>query len=303
LIPRFPIANFQFPIANFRLQDGAVCDSERPLFGESLKNENQQRTQRFIENWQSPGACPGLGRKASAWSNLPLLLLNNQQSKFINFCYLPPMSRAPSFCGVVLAAGESSRMGRDKALLQWPPASAAQPSPGGTFLSAAINSLSPYADMVLVVAGDNEANLAPVVYANGASLVRNPDPSRGQFSSLQTGLQEVLNHGRDAAMVTLVDRPPVKPATLEKLRDAFASAYAEGKWAIIPEYAGKHGHPILIGREMMTVFLRAPATSSAREIEHQHQSHIEYVRVDDPFTTLNVDTPEDYAALEQFVAR
>jgi molybdenum cofactor cytidylyltransferase len=213
------------------------------------------------------------------------------------------MSRAPSFCGVILAAGESTRMGRDKALLPWPPPGPGQASPGHTFLSAAISVLSLYTEMVLVVVGNNEPDVAPIIYADGASLVRNPDPSRGQFSSLQTGLQEVLNRGRDAAMVTLVDRPPVKPATLEKLRDAFASAYAEGKWAIVPEYGGKHGHPILIGREMMTAFLRAPSPSSAREIEHQHQSHIEYVPVGDPFTTLNVDTPQDYAALEQLVAR
>ena len=56
---------------------------------------------------------------------------------------------------------------------------------------------------VLVVAGKNEAALAPVVYANGASLVVNPDPDRGQFSSLQAALHEVLNRGRDAAIVTL----------------------------------------------------------------------------------------------------
>jgi len=83
-------------------------------------------------------------------------------------------------------------------------ASLAAPLPGqtppGTFLSAAIESLTPFTDMVIVVAGRNQANLAPIVYASGASLVVNPDPSRGQFSSLQTGLQEVLNRGRDARL-------------------------------------------------------------------------------------------------------
>ena len=83
--------------------------------------------------------------------------------------------------------------------------------------------------MVLVVAGRNEANLAPVVYANGASLVINPAPERGQFSSLQTGLKEVLNQGRDAAMITLVDRPPVDAATLQQLHDAFENAVEVGE--------------------------------------------------------------------------
>ncbi|PYX70707.1 MAG: hypothetical protein DMG72_18300 [Acidobacteria bacterium] len=207
------------------------------------------------------------------------------------------MSRAPNLCGVILSAGESSRMGSDKALLPWPPANSGQPSFGQTFLSAAIRELSMYTEMVIVVVGKNEPTLAPVVYASGASLAQNPDPSRGQFTSLQVGLQEVLSRGRDAAMVTLVDRPPAKPATLEHLRDAFETAAARGKWAVVPEYGGKHGHPILVGREMIEAFLKAPATATAREVEHKNQDRIEYVLVDDPFVTLNVDTPQDYANL------
>ncbi|MGB9202545.1 MAG: nucleotidyltransferase family protein [Terriglobales bacterium] len=212
------------------------------------------------------------------------------------------MGRAPSFCGVILAAGESSRMGRDKALLPWPPMAAGS-APGSvttdTFLSSAIRLFFSHVDVVLVVAGKNEAALAPVVYANGASLVVNPDPARGQFSSLRVGLQEVLNRGRDAAMVTLVDRPPVQAETIAALEAAFGLALSKTikKWAVIPEYQGKHGHPILLGREMLEAFLKAPETSNARDVEHAHQSEIEYVPVDDPLVALNVDTPEEYAAL------
>jgi molybdenum cofactor cytidylyltransferase len=120
------------------------------------------------------------------------------------------MTRAPSFYAVILAAGESTRMGRDKALLPWPPAAPGSAPSGQTFLSAAIQALEPFSEKVIVVAGQNEGALAPTVYATGASLVANPEPERGQFSSLQVGLQEVLSHGRDAAMVTLVDRPPLQ---------------------------------------------------------------------------------------------
>ncbi len=205
------------------------------------------------------------------------------------------MSRAPSFAGVILAAGDSSRMGTDKALLPWPPQGTQFPSKD-TFLSGAIRSLALSTDFVLIVAGKNEAGLAPIAYANGASLVTNPDPSRGQFSSLQVGLHEVLNHGRDAAVITLVDRPPVSVATVVLLREAFESA-PQSIWAVVPEFSGRHGHPYLLGRELMEIFLHAPPSASAREIEHRYQEHIQYVAVSDPFVALNINTPEDYAAL------
>ncbi len=206
------------------------------------------------------------------------------------------MVRWPSFGGVILAAGESSRMGSDKALLPWPPQAQGQPASNETFLSAAIRSLEFSTDFVIVVAGANETALKPVVYSVGASVVTNPDASRGQFSSLQIGLNEVLNRGRDAAIITLVDRPPARRATIEKLRTSFTNA-VDGIWAVVPEYSGQHGHPYVIGVELMNVFLDASPTANARDIEHGHQKHIEYVAVDDPFVAMNVNTPEDYAAL------
>ena len=208
------------------------------------------------------------------------------------------MSRA-AIAGVILAAGASSRMGTDKALLPWPPANAGTNQPQDTFLSGAIRSFSFSTDFVLVVAGRNEAAIAPVAYACGASIVVNPDPDRGQFSSLQVGLREVLRHGRDAALITLVDRPPTSVATIQTLRDVFDSA-GNNIWTVVPEFSGKHGHPYLAGREMIEAFLQAPSTSMARDIEHQHEAHIQYVPVDDPLITLNINTPDDYAKLATF---
>jgi molybdenum cofactor cytidylyltransferase len=207
------------------------------------------------------------------------------------------MARVLSICGVILAAGESTRMGTDKALLPWPPVIAGQPPTSQTFLTAAIQSFSPFNDMVTVVVGNNEASLAPLVYAAGGSVVRNPAPERGQFSSLQVGLHDVLNRGRDAAMITLVDRPPAKWATLELLSAAFEAALSREMWAVVPEFGGKHGHPILVGREMIEAFLRAEPTATARDIEHEHQHYIEYIAVDDSSVAMNVNTPEEYAAL------
>src|SRR4051794_32798874 len=136
------------------------------------------------------------------------------------------MPLSPSFAGVILAAGVSSRMGRDKALLPWR---------DGTFLSAAIRALQPATELVLVVAGANAAVLEPIANAYAAFTVVNPEPQRGQFSSLQTGLQAVLNHGRDAAIVTLVDRPAAGLQTVQQIKAAFLAA-DQRTWAVVPEH-------------------------------------------------------------------
>lgn len=185
-------------------------------------------------------------------------------------------------------------MGKDKAMLPWPPNAA---NSGSTLLSTAMNSFSQFNDLVIVVGGKNASAIAPIVDINGGFLTTNPESVRGQFSSLQCGLQEVLNHGRNAAMITLVDRPPVKSSTLEKLRREFDVVLASGKWAVVPEYRGRHGHPFLIGREMIDAFLKAPVTANARDVQHEHQARIQYVPVDDPNITMNLNTPEDYAKL------
>ena len=142
----------------------------------------------------------------------------------------------------------------------------AAPCPSGTLLSSVIEALGRCCDLVIVVAGKNERALRPVVYASGAFLVQNPSPERGQFSSLQTGLQQVLARGHDNAMVTLVDRPAPGPGTLALLVNSFTGR-SHNCWAVVPEYDGKHGHPILIGREMIEKFLKASVAASAREIE------------------------------------
>ena len=204
--------------------------------------------------------------------------------------------RSVSICGVILSAGFSFRMGRDKALLAWPP-QAGVGSWRDTFLGAAIERLGSVCDLVIVVGGANSATLAPLVSSSGAdALVVNPDPQRGQFSSLRIGLQEVLNRGRDAAFVALVDRPPASRSTYERLRRKFLERN-DDCLAVVPEYSGKHGHPIVIGREMIEAMLRAPEESNAREVMHAHQERITYITVNDPFVTTNINTEEDYNRL------
>ena len=198
------------------------------------------------------------------------------------------MPRSPSFAGVVLAAGASSRMGEDKALLQFA---------GQSFLAGAIRLLQSACDFVVVVTGNNTDLLRPVIYQNSAYVVHNWQPERGQFSSLREGLQAVLDRGRDAACVTLVDRPPARPETLAALKIEFMNTVPEKIWAVVPEFQGKHGHPVIFGREMMEVFLRSDPSHNARDVEHEYQSRIQYVPVDDSRVVLNINTPEDYSSL------
>jgi len=200
---------------------------------------------------------------------------------------------SPSFAAVILAAGESLRMGRDKALLPFPAAGG-----GATFLGANIERLTRFAEMVIVVGGANSDSLKPEIFTRGAYLVTNPEPERGQLSSLQVGLQEVLNRGRDAAIVTHTDRIPAQAETLTELLAAFRTrSRTGGTWAVVPEFDGQHGHPIVIGREMMEKLLRAPQGSTARDVEHANQEHVFYLAVKDVAVLKNVNTPQEYAAL------
>src|SRR5437763_8798972 len=200
------------------------------------------------------------------------------------------MGRSPSFAGVILAAGDSTRMGQDKALLPWH---------GGTFLSATINVLKPVTELVIVVGGKNTNSLLPTIYQTGAFNTENLHTDRGQFSSLQIGLQEVLNRGRDTAIVALVDRPAPQLKTVQAIKGHFLESLQNGAWAVVPEFEGKHGHPFIAGREMIERFLRAPQESTARDVEHAAQQHISYFPVNDPNVIMNVDTPEEFERLVQ----
>jgi len=209
------------------------------------------------------------------------------------------MQEAVQIAGLVLAAGESTRMGTDKAMLPWPspPKGATGPSTH-TLLSAALAAFDRFTHLNAVVAGKNADAIANAVGACGAYLVRNPAPENGQFSSLQIGLREILDRGCNAAMITPVDCPPLSHSSLEHLYRAFLGALGADFWAIAPEHEGKHGHPLLANRDLIEVFLKAPITSNAREVLHVHASRIVYVPVPEPLAKAGFNTPEEYAAAE-----
>jgi molybdenum cofactor cytidylyltransferase len=204
------------------------------------------------------------------------------------------MQEPVQVAGLVLAAGDSTRMGTDKAMLPWPPGGTG--SPCHTLLSAALAALTPFTRLNVVVAGKNADAIATTVGPCGAYLVRNPTPGNGQFSSLQIGLRELLDSGCNAAMITPVDCPPLSFPSLERLHFAFLGALEAGFWAVAPEHDGKHGHPLLANRDLIDAFLNAPITSNARAVLHTHASRVVYVPVDEPLVKAGFNTPQDYAA-------
>jgi molybdenum cofactor cytidylyltransferase len=206
------------------------------------------------------------------------------------------MKVIPGACGVVLAAGQSSRMGREKALLVWPPGSV------GTLLGAGIAAIAPYTETVIVVVGKNKERLGPVARASGATMVENPKPELGQFGSLRVGLGELVGRGFSSAIISPVDSPPLSGASLEALVAEFLRAKAAGKWAVAPGSVARHGHPLIASREMIEAFLDAPAESNAKVVRGEHEERIAYVESTDPLLGMNVNTPEDYAALCRLVS-
>jgi molybdenum cofactor cytidylyltransferase len=198
----------------------------------------------------------------------------------------------PDLCGLILAAGASSRMGTDKALLPWPP----NTEDGTTLLSAHIAALRRHTQAVVVVAGRNAERLEPLIAACGAEMVVNPEPERGQFSSLQIGLRAVVNRGFANAMITPVDCPPLSASSLERLCAEFERALRQGLWAVTPEHRGRHGHPLLAGTALIEAMLGASLSSNAREVKRTHAQRFVSVPVPEKLESAGMNTPAEYAA-------
>jgi molybdenum cofactor cytidylyltransferase len=123
----------------------------------------------------------------------------------------------------------------------------------------------------------------------------NPQPDRGQLSSLQAGLA-VIDADAGAAVVTLVDVPLVSSETVEHLVDAWARS---GAPLVRPERAGRHGHPIIVARPVIDALLDASHERTTRDVLTPFLGDALDVRVDDIFAFEDVDTPEEYARLLQ----
>lgn len=196
---------------------------------------------------------------------------------------------------IILAAGESTRMGRPKALL---------PDPGGRPFVARL--VRTFADagvtQVVVVAGTQRPAIDAALAADGSaatcSVVTNPAPQRGQLSSLWTGLDALKHAPPEAVLVTLVDIPMVAASTVSQVIDAWRERHPP---VARPAFRGRHGHPVLFDWRLAGALHAAPLDEGARAVVHQHEAEIVNVDVDDEGCVVDVDTPGDYArVLEKF---
>lgn len=195
--------------------------------------------------------------------------------------------------GILLAAGESTRMGGAfKPLLPWGKR---------TVIGACVENLRrSRLDEIVVVLGHREAEIRPRLAGSGVVYAINHDYRRGMLSSVQTGIAEISPQS-DAMMIALVDQPTVGPEIIDRLVAAYEGG---GKRIVLPEHGGRHGHPIVISRDYWDDILRldAAAAEGLGAFIAAHRDECLEVPIDSPAVLDDIDRPEDYERLGKQVA-
>jgi CTP:molybdopterin cytidylyltransferase MocA len=177
-------------------------------------------------------------------------------------------------------------MGRDKGLLPVPG--------GGTFLSRLARSvLEGGCTEVVAVVGAAEPAIRSAVERERlpVRLVRNPDPSRGQLSSLHEAIDDLAPRAPRAIVMAPVDLPLVASSTV---RAVIAAWTASGAPVVRPSWRGRHGHPVLFDARVLAELRAADLSVGARAVVRAHAAESIDVEVDDPGAFQDIDTPEDY---------
>jgi len=187
---------------------------------------------------------------------------------------------------IILAAGESARMGEPKQLLKFR---------GRTLLRHTVDvahalSCSP----VAVVLGANAEQIRPQLGSTRVLIAENPDWREGMGTSIRAGLTALLAAHRDipAAIFMLCDQPFVTPSVLRAL---VATHEKTARPIVASEYNGGLGVPALFSRAFFPELLALDGADGARQIIGTHRT--ETIGV--PFSegAVDIDTPADYARL------
>jgi molybdenum cofactor cytidylyltransferase len=170
-------------------------------------------------------------------------------------------------------------MGRPKALL---------PIGDTTFLARLIHIYARHCSPVIVVLGHQAAELQPAFAHEPATFAINPDPARGQLSSLQTGLALTTTD----LLFQPIDYPAVRESTIALL------AATPGP-LVIPTHAGRRGHPVRLHQPIARELLALPPTAQARDTLRAHYAEATFLPVNDPGAITDIDTPEDYQKFQE----
>ncbi len=188
--------------------------------------------------------------------------------------------------GLILAAGESSRMGKDKALLAYR---------GQTFLEHIVATLREAGiEGVAVVLGHHAEEIQRATKLSGAQIVINQDYLRGQTSSLQAGLRAIEKEDVSGVVLCLVDHPVVSAEVIRKLLTAHQSSRAP---VIIPTYEGKRGHPVVMTRELFGELLALKPDQGANTVVRKYRAQTHLIEVADAGVLVDVDDAEAYRKL------
>ena len=185
---------------------------------------------------------------------------------------------------VVLSAGESSRMGRPKALL---------PIDGQTFIERIVAALKQTCvGNIIVVLGHKADEMRPRIEHLPVEILINSDYKLGQLSSLQVAVRHLEKIADcDGMLVHLVDHPYIDPALVATMVDRF---YQSGKLLVVPRHGGKRGHPVIFSRTLFGELLAAPMDQGAKAVVNAHRDDTLEIDSKDEGITVDIDTPELY---------
>jgi molybdenum cofactor cytidylyltransferase len=189
---------------------------------------------------------------------------------------------------VILAAGESRRMGTPKALLPFPANGVA--TEGITTFVEHLRSIAQHPRIGLrrVVLGAHAEEIRSRTQLAPADVVVNAAWATGQLSSIQAAIRS-LPPGTDGVMLFLVDQPLITAGLVGELAEQF---YASKRRIVIPTYNGKRGHPVIFASSLYDELLAAPEEQGARAVVWKHAKDVLEVPTDEEGVVLNLNDPE-----------
>jgi molybdenum cofactor cytidylyltransferase len=188
----------------------------------------------------------------------------------------------PETCAIILAAGESSRMGTNKLLL---------PFNGSPIIGIVIdNIIQSGVDHILVVLGAFRDEMIAVIGKLPVAYCYNPRYKQGMLTSVQCGFNN-MPETTDAAVIFLGDQPMI-PGHVTRL--IIRSYTKTGKGILVPVYKGKRGHPVMIDRKYADAIEKLDPAEGLRTLLMQFREDVQEVNVEMPGILRDIDTVEDY---------